>query len=483
VLSLAITIHFIGSVHVHHPVVSQLNYNISNRVFELALPRQRGDPMTMITNEPGRPVKIFMKIIWWAGVIGLLFLAQARLEWFYHLFRDTFLGALVSKDLLDNDQLLLGNFITPIRGIIFLCSFAIVISPVVRDIYVSKSADDSRLSSRQVLELVVALLILCIVFTPGRIDGLAQEYSNSSFVFFIRAATLHYHQRFLMPILANILFFRGDFFFLIFSFICFVILVFVLRLWFHKNQVPVSTWQFVSLATMSFVYFPLSAPGYPDVLVSIFILAAFSLSLSTEAKLSLFTLSLVSHEASLIMWFALAWILLDKKGLFQLLVISAIYLIFWSRADNGILGILAGRQSGSISNLDWIFLSPVNEVLGIIFSFKALWGLVIGAIWYLFSRRNYKEALQIVLIVLAGLLMTFLGVDTSRLFGWAFMAILISWKVLAELEDVFWKKFLSVVLLINLLIPPVYVQLNLALIIPAGLYRAIADIISQLFMR
>jgi hypothetical protein len=217
--------------------------------------------------------------------------------------------------------------------------------------------------------------------------------------------------------------------------------------------------------------------------VAIFILVAFSFKLGTEAKLSLFTLSLVSHEASLIVWFGLAWSLLDREGFFQLLVISATYLLLWSLADNGILGILAGRQSGGISNLSWILLSPMNEVSGIIFSFKGLWGLVIGAISYLFSQRDYREALQLLLILLAGVLMTFLGVDTSRLFGLAFIAILIAWKVLAQLEDLFWQRFLSMVLIINLLIPPVYVQLNFALGFPPGLYRTAANLLSQLFMK
>ena len=92
-------------------------------------------------------------------------------------------------------------------------------------------------------------------------------------------------------------------------------------------------------------------------------------------------------------------------------------------------------------------------------------------------------ALQIGAVLGAGLLMTFLGVDTSRLFGWTFMAFLVAWKELAKLGQYRFKRMIDITLLINLLVPTVYVQLNFEPSIRPGLYQTIAELLSGLIAR
>jgi hypothetical protein len=136
-----------------------------------------------------------------------------------------------------------------------------------------------------------------------------------------------------------------------------------------------------------------------------------------------------------------------------------------------------------MSNLRWVLLKPGLELLGIFFAFKGLWALVLAALWQLALQRKWIEFGQIAAVLVGGLIMTFLGLDTSRLFGMAFVAVLVSWRLLASLQSAAWKRFIAVVLAINLLIPPVYTQLNLPLTVRPGLYRIIVDSLAALFVQ
>jgi hypothetical protein len=250
-------------------------------------------------------------------------------------------------------------------------------------------------------------------------------------------------------------------------------------LWFETNQVPVTLWQLVSLGTISFVFFQIQAPGYPDVLVNILILLAFVFKLGTKSKLALFVFSLASHEASLIIWFALAFLLFDIKGFMQFLLIGGIYLFLLFSFNDGISGILSTREMDETSNLMWVLNNPWREILGLFFAFKGLWGIVIGAIWYLLTEKSYKETLQILVILFAGVLMTFMGVDTSRLFGWTFMALLISWKLLARPENGS-TKIINIALIINILIPSANAFLISEPTITPGFYRYILNLLFKI---
>ena len=419
-----------------------------------------------------RTQKIFGDILWWAGVVGLLLLSQTGIESLLYLFTGTGLRIFINPDLLKNDPAILAAIVTPIRGITLLFSLFILSVPIFQSIRQSGMVRESRITYAHAAQALLLLFVVCLIFPPGQISGLAEEYANTSLIMFTKLSTVSYHRRFLMPAIAHILFMRGPLFFLIFSFICTLALIFVLRLWFESNQIRVSFWQLISLGTTSFIYFQIRTPGYPDVLISIFILLAFIFVQDTRSKLSLFVISLASHEASLIIWFSLALTLFNAKGFIQFFVISGIYIFMLFALNDGIAGVLATRNLGEKSNLMWILDDPARALMGIVFSLKALWIMVIGAITYLLSKRRTKEAFQIIVILLSGILMIFMGVDTSRLFGWTFMAILISWKVLEHSEHN-WKKIINIALIVNLLIPSVDVYMFGQPVIMSGFYQYI----------
>lgn len=366
------------------------------------------------------------------AVVGLLFLSQLRIESLVYQFKQGILSFLVDPSLSAKDIYIVLNFVSPIRGIILWVSLIIVVFPIAQNIYTAFSNQASKIPSFILLQAALLFAVLCLMFKTFGISGLSEEYSNTSLVMFSKLSTVSVHQRLLMPALAHLLFFRGDTFYLIFSFLCAFILVYMVRLWFFSNNLPVSFWQLISLGTLSFIYFQILVPGYPDVLVGIFLPLAFTFDLSQRAKLSLFVLSLVSHEASLFIWFAAALILLDPKGFVQFLSIVGVYILFTLTINSDISEIWATRDVGGTSSLEWFFKNLDRELLGIFFGFKALWLVVLGAIVYLYKNKRHTEIFQILMIIGAGIAMTLFGVDTSRLFGWAFIAVLLSWKILLQ---------------------------------------------------
>jgi len=94
------------------------------------------------------------------------------------------------------------------------------------------------------------------------------------------------------------------------------------------------------------------------------------------------------------------------------------------------------------------------------------------------KRNEYKLFLRTIALIGSGLVMTLLGVDTVRLFGWSFYALFISIKYLYE-QDNPKLKFMNVILALNFLILPLYVDLN-GISVPAGLYRLLLSIIGKI---
>ncbi len=328
------------------------------------------------------------EVLWWGGVVGIFSLALVPLTWFYYLFRDTPIKGFFARPFLASDVEVLNGVITPLRGICFLLTLALLSYPVLAGILKTNRQAADKLSWPRVLQPVLSFLLLCLLVFPGPISGYANEYANSSAVFFTRTTTLNLLQRFLMPSLANILFFRGNFWFSVFSFLCTLLLVLMVWLWFQRNQVPLPWWQLLSLETASFIYFQIWSPGYPDVLVNLFVVAAFTFNLDGRAKASLFAFSLATHEFSLILWLGLVWILFSGKEYLRFLLVGGVYVGLWVFTQQR-LQVLFFR--GLINN-------PGREIVGIFFSFKLLWVLVIAAMGYLVSQKHSKEALQIGLI-------------------------------------------------------------------------------------
>lgn len=406
-------------------------------------------------------------VIWWFAAFGLILLTHLGVETIAYYFLNSSIKEIFNPILYEKEGLVFVNIVMPARGILFVFSFGVLIHPIVAGVINQNLIQEN---SQTLFKAIIVTIILCIIFTPGQLSGLAEEYSNTSLVMFSRQSSVSYSRRFLMPAIAHALFFRGDFFFRVFSFILAFIFIFFILKWFEKNNIKVSLWQVISLGTLSFVYFHFQVPGYPDVLVFIFIILAFLFSDNTTIKMSLFVLSLATHEACIVIWAGLAFILFNKREATGFIIVSALHVLMFIATTDDVFNSVALRGVGENSNISWIIDYPERELLGILLSFKGLWLMIVGAIWHSFSQKNIKQVLQILVILFTGITMTFLGVDISRLFGWTFMVILISWNILSSANS---SRLINTSLIINFLIPSVNVLLIMNPYFAFGIYSYI----------
>jgi len=93
----------------------------------------------------------------------------------------------------------------------------------------------------------------------------------------------------------------------------------------------------------------------------------------------------------------------------------------------------------------------------------------------------WRDAALLVALAAAAVVITFFGIDTSRLAGWAFPMILFSWKTLADLQNEKANTLINAAHILNLAIPSYYASLNF-IVIPSGLYSIIFGFFSGSFI-
>ncbi len=307
---------------------------------------------------------------------------------------------------------------------------------------------------------------------------MAGEYSDTSIVVFSKIKDINWGDRFLFSGLAHILFFRGPVFYFIFSLICTLFLLYCVCLWFINNDIHPSFWEYLSIGTISFIAFQYFEPGYPDVLIHILILLALTLPLGEIGWLSLFVLSLATHEASIFIWFVLAIFFLNKKSWMKFFIIVLIYYFMRFAGGGFVISVLTSRIVGDLKPLDWVYYNFDRELLGIFFAFKLGWVIIITAMIGWIKLRKWNDLLLVGSLIVAGIVMTMAGIDTSRLAGWAFPALLFSWKFLSQSKDQLSKNILKVTAIANIFIPPYYIGLN-GVDLPSGLYRFVIQLFSH----
>jgi hypothetical protein len=274
-----------------------------------------------------------------------------------------------------------------------------------------------------------------------------------------------------MPAIAHVLFFRGGWLYYLFSSLIFLLFLAVLNSWVKENT-PLRFWQFLSLSTCSFVVFQCHFAGYPDILVFTFFVLVMHRGFSQDAKLSLLVLALVAHEASLFVGMVLAWRYLESGYRAAYFLSLGIYGAVWA-ASYGfeVPTLLASHNVDGMSAWEWVAAAPRAELLGIFMGFKAVWLLPILAVLLAVRHGWYADASFILASVAAGVFLTFLAVDTSRIVGFGFPGVLAAFCTIRHgLPERAATRILSIVLLANLVIPSFYVGLNSWIFVRPGLY-------------
>jgi len=351
------------------------------------------------------------------------------------------------------------NFIPAAKGLVFLAAGIILFWPVATDlvrIWRTSNWRDRLLPYAAALGVVA--FSMALVFQPGPL-GLGVDYSLKSVNPFVQFDDWQ-STRLLMPALSYFLFLRGKWPFYGFFLAITIIFIAALVAW-NKERGKLKWWEFLSLCTASFVSFQFQAPGYPDVLVYLFFLLIMRDDLRPVSKLSLLLLGLIANESSFIVGVVMAWRYLPRKEQLTYLLGIGIYVAVWVAFSNfDVTAVLASRNVDGLSGLAWVMREPWFEALGVFMGFKALWAIIVwgGAAAWRSGRRS--EAGFIIVTVGAAFAMTLSAVDTSRLMGYAFPALLISIEELKRDSLGKGSVWLKILFALNLLIPSVYIGLN-----------------------
>jgi hypothetical protein len=437
-----------------------------------------GIQMKQINNKIGT----IKTILWWCSALLLFIGVFATAPRLYYITAVLFnqlkdFGIQFALDSAEEKARFLREVVAPIKGISFLLAMAGLLPPLVRNILDSHTKDESVNYKRALWTSALFLLVVGTFITSKGLSGGNLEYADQSGVVFEKGNKVWLYQRFLMPAIAYILFFRGQFFYLAFSILCIYAMVYVAQIWFEKNQIHLKYWQLISIFSAGFVFVKLQYPGSPDVFVHLFLLILFAFPLGELAQLSLVALSLASHEASIFLFAAIAIFFKEGKLRIKYLAIIFVYMLIWLvsiRFD--ITSLLYTPQIRGFSPIGTIIANPSNALWGIFFTNKLIWLLIVAGLVIVARRRDHRTFFQILALTACGILMSLIGVDTIRMFSWSFFSIFIAVKVIHEEHNPKLSNFMNVVLILNLLVAPLYADLH-GVRVPSGIYQIIYSFI------
>lgn len=348
-----------------------------------------------------------------------------------------------------------------IKTVAFVCALLITGWPILKFLAVTIPGPGrfARLARVLIVAGGVAVAVGVLAFRPGT-DSMGTNYALLARDPFAQSTSSH-STRLLMPALAYIFHLRDFQPYYLFTVFLTVAFIALLYLW-TEDHAPLRTWQLISLCTCSFVIFQYQYGGYPDILVFLFFILIMQKNISQEARLSLLILALLTHESSLFVGSILAWRYLDRKNLIGYLLLAFAYGTIWLWLSGWDIQAIAGKHSvGGKSGLEWLAASRAQELLGVLVSYKAVWLAIAAALWISVREKLFTDAVFIAACLGAGIFMTTLGVDTSRLMGFAFPGALAAIAVVANrAKSRSPTNLLSVILLLNLLAPSFYIGLN-----------------------
>ena len=433
-------------------------------------------------NQITKNTATFQTILWWCSTLLLfigIFATAPRLYYIntvlFNQLKD--LGVQISYNPTGEKARFLREIVAPIKGIAFLLAMAGLLPPLIKDIWGSYTKDELVNYKRAIWTSALFVLVIGIFITSKGLSGGNLEYADQSGVIFEKSNDVWLYQRFLMPAIAYILFFRGQLFYLIFSILSIYAMVYVSQIWFEKNNINLKYWQLISIFSAGFVYVKLLYPGSPDVLVHLFFLMLFTFPLGELAQLSLVAFSLASHEASIFLFAIIAIFFKEGKLRIKYLTVILLYVIIWLvsiRFD--IASLWYTPQVRGMGALSTILTKPDLLLWGMFYANKLIWLLIIAAIVIVALKKDYRTFLQFFALIACGLFMSLIGADTIRMFSWSFFSIFMTVKIIHEEDNPKLSTFMNVILILNLFIAPVYTSLYW-ISPPSGIYQIIYSFI------
>jgi hypothetical protein len=368
-------------------------------------------------------------------------------------------------------------YVPSLKGMLFFVSLCIVIQPVVRDVRrIAATLDENAMRSAVIVAIGVTLLLTTLVFQLGT-ESMGRDYADRSVSPF-EQDTGWYNKRLLMPAIAHILFFRGNWLYYVLCSFVFIVFLVVLYSWL-RNYTSLKPWQFLSLSTCSFVIFQQQFPGYPDVLIFTFFVLLMYPEFTQKSKLCFLILALVTHEASFFIGPILAYRYLHREGRLQYLLALILYgTIWWIAYDFSIQAMFGNHNKVlGMSGIEWLLQFPARWSLGVLIGFKAVWALLLVGIVLAIQRHLYRDAIFIGGCVCTTLVVTTMSVDTSRFIGLAFPGALVALQTIRQqMQGHIADRTFSLVFAANMVIPSFYVGLNTGIVLRPGLYKQLYSI-------
>lgn len=331
----------------------------------------------------------------------------------------------------------------------------------------SEPSPDARAMLRTVVFAFVGTALLVL---PSQLGIMGYGYAALSRAPFTSLdPSGQIYQRLLMPSVSWFLGMQGNVPYHLFSLLIAAVLLVAVQWSLQRRGVTLSAVELISVATSSFLITQFQSPGYTEPLAYLFLIILFSDVLQGPAALAAMMLAVLSHEGAFLPALAYFFFRNRREELFYGAMFAALYAAVLVTSYGGDLNEIASvRSVGGISAFAWLQAHPFRALFGFLISFKLLW-IVIGAA----AVRSAELRRGVILFVTAGLFMTVIAVDTSRMAGFSFGALLLSIPYFTQNGN--GRMFFRHLCWWNLCIPAVYISVNAGVVWFNGLYRLLAE--------
>lgn len=379
-----------------------------------------------------------------------------------------YISALSLRHFAEQKDVIIVNVIVPVRTWSFFTALLIAAVPLVRDIrrHVQSRRDIYR-DLRTYTVVAVPFLVLCLLTFPSQLGLGGHMYARMSLEpLSFNDSKLWFYQRLLMPSLAYLLMMKGPVLYFIFSLLTTVTMFLLVHLFFVTRGITLSRLELISIGSCSFLMTQLQIPGYTEQLAIIFLLLLLIVPTGSMGRMSLVVLSLLAHEISIVPLIFIAFFTFTGKERAMMTVIILFYCTFWVASYGGdIAQLLSVRNVYGKSGLAWAAEYPLRLLAGIALSYKLLWLPLLYA-----AYRFRKERWFILGLTVIAVGFTLIGVDTSRLMGFALLAML-SALFLLKKEDPSVHRFYPALLIVNIIIPSFFIGTNIGIALVNGFYE------------
>lgn len=370
-------------------------------------------------------------------------------------------------------DILVNSVAIPTKKVLFVASFLLLVYPVLRCVMAADWARDRLLLHRALKRSALVFFGLMLLVTPIGLKSLGDGYGRMSLAPYAEPAGL-FSRRFLAPAIAELFGMSGYLYFFLFSLLVAFGVIFFVILWLNRQGIELGWLPLLSLCTSSFVIFNFEMPGYVDQLMIMLALLMAATPMSSVARLGIVALAMATHELSLVIFIPLVMLFgtaIERKGMVILgVVYGSLFLILNASWFGSISTVHSAIPPYGKSPLQFFIEEPGLIFLGILASHKLLWIFPVIAAWRAFRRGSYWPAVAVLFPLLFPLFTLPFAIDTSRLMGWGFAGVLLALLYLVKREGKMPQYFMPL-MLVNLLVPSLYIGLNTGPLIFPGLYK------------